>query len=65
MGALARAVLEGTAFAMREVLDVMEDRGEPASKICAPRASLAFAVWNQIKADITGKRVMGRRLLRA
>ncbi len=58
MGALARAVLEGTAFAMREVLDVMETAGARVEDMRATGMPSRSSVWNQIKADITGKRVM-------
>ncbi len=51
-------VLEGTAFAMREVLDVMETSGARVEDMRATGMPSLSPVWNQIKADITGKRVM-------
>jgi len=58
LAALGRAVLEGTAFAMREVLDVMESAGARVEDMRATGLPSRSPVWNQIKADITGKRVM-------
>ena len=58
LGAMARAVLEGTAFAMREVLDVMETAGARVEDMRATGMPSLSPVWNQIKADITGKRVL-------
>ena len=55
---MARAVLEGTAFAMREVLDVMEIAGARVEDMRATGMPSLSPVWNQIKADITGKRVL-------
>jgi len=54
----ARAVLEGTAFAIREVLDVMESSGASVKDMRATGTPSLSPVWNQIKADITRKRLM-------
>ena len=58
LAAMGRAVLEGTAFAMREVLDVMESAGARVEDMRATGLPSRSAVWNQVKADITGKRVL-------
>lgn len=58
LGMMERAVLEGTAFAMREVLDVMENSGARVEDMRATGMPSLSPVWNQIKADITGKRLM-------
>lgn len=58
LAAMGRAVLEGTVFAMREVLDVMESAGARVEDMRATGLPSLSPVWNQIKADITGKRVM-------
>ncbi|HOE75362.1 MAG TPA: FGGY family carbohydrate kinase [Rectinema sp.] len=55
---MARAVLEGTAFAIREVLDVMESSGASVKDMRATGTPSLSPVWNQIKADITRKRLM-------
>jgi xylulokinase len=55
---LERAVLEATALAIRDVLRAMEEAGASASelRVCGKPAS--SALWNQIKADVTGKPVL-------
>ncbi len=58
LASMGRAVLEGTVFAMREVLDVMESAGAHVDDMRATGLPSLSTVWNQIKADITGKRVM-------
>ncbi len=58
LAAAGRAVLEGTVFAMREVLEVMESAGAYVEDMRATGLPALSPVWNQIKADITGKRVM-------
>lgn len=49
-----RAVMEGTAYGIRHNLDVLADAGVGASEIRAVGGGSKSAVWNQIKADITG-----------
>jgi len=58
---MARAVLESTAFAMRDVIDVMESLGAKVSDLRVTGRSSRNPVWNQIKADITGKPVLSPR----
>lgn len=58
LSTMARAVLEGTAFAIREVLDVMESRGATVHDMRATGTPSLSPIWNQIKADITGKQLM-------
>ncbi len=53
-GDLARSVLEGVAFAMREHIDTMRESGAPVHEISASGGGARSALWNQIKADITG-----------
>jgi xylulokinase len=53
---LARAVLEGTAFALRQIVEAMEREGGvaiPRLPTCGGGAK--NALWNRIKADVTGK----------
>ncbi|MFP4058580.1 MAG: xylulokinase [Candidatus Brocadiia bacterium] len=55
---LARAVLEGTAFALRQVLDSLEDvAGVPVDEIRAVGGGTRNPLWNQIKADALRKRL--------
>ena len=61
-GELARAVLEGVAFAIREHLDIMAQAGAPISEIRVSGGGARSPLWNQIKADITGVPVHRSRL---
>ncbi len=50
---LARAVLEGVAFGLRDGLDLMMDAGMPApAQIRASGGGTASALWRQILADV-------------
>jgi xylulokinase len=51
---LARAVLEGAAFAIRHVAEPVLDAGLPVSVMRACGGPAADDGWNQIKADVTG-----------
>lgn len=52
---LARAVLEGVAFGLRDGLDLMLAAGMPAAtEIRASGGGLASGVWRQILADVLG-----------
>ena len=52
-GDLARAVLEGTAFALRQVLEDLDTvAGGPVEQIRALGGGTRNALWNQIKADV-------------
>jgi sugar (pentulose or hexulose) kinase len=55
---LARAVLEGVAFAMREHVATMAQAGAPIAEIHVSGGGARSAVWNQIKADIIGTPVV-------
>jgi xylulokinase len=52
-GDLARAVLEGVAFAMRQHLETMAAAGAPVRAIHASGGGAHSMLWNQIKANIT------------
>ena len=50
---LARAVFEGTSFALKHVMDCVESvAGEPVRHIRALGGGTKNALWNQVKADI-------------
>lgn len=51
---LARAVLEGVAFAIREHLDIMTQAGAPIGEIRVSGGGARSALWNRVKSDITG-----------
>ncbi len=55
LGHLARAIMEGVAFAMRQILDVMTGIGTPIDQLLASGGGLASAVWRQIVADVLAR----------
>jgi xylulokinase len=54
-GHLARAVLEGTAFAMRDVVDRLEALGVPTGRLRLMGGGARSDIWCQIRADLTGR----------
>jgi xylulokinase len=55
---LARSVLEGTAFALRQVIESLESVvGRPVAEIRAVGGGTRNPLWNQIKADVLRKRL--------
>lgn len=54
-GHMARAIMEGVAFAMRQALEVCESVGEPAEKIIASGGGLESAVWRQVFTDVLNR----------
>lgn len=54
----ARAVLESAGYAIRDVLETMEAAGVCTGELRIAGSIGEVEVWNQIKADITGKRVL-------
>lgn len=52
-----RAILEGIGFSLRENLQNIEEMGTSAKEILSLGGGARSALWNQIKADITGKRI--------
>jgi xylulokinase len=56
---LARAVLEGVAFAMRQNLDLLEAvHGRRIEELTLGGGPTASAPWNQIRADVTRRRIV-------
>jgi xylulokinase len=53
-GHMARAVLEGCAFAMRDVVERLIALGVPASSLLLVGGGAKSALWAQIRADATG-----------
>jgi xylulokinase len=53
-GQLARAVLEGVAFAIRALVDTMAEAGAPVKEIHVSGGGARSDLWNQIKADVIG-----------
>jgi xylulokinase len=55
---IARAILEGTAYAIRHVLEIFDELGIGAEEIVTVGGGAKSALWRQIKADVTGKTVL-------
>jgi xylulokinase len=51
---LTRAVLEGSAFALRDILEAMRGAGLEVRRISIVGGGAKGALWRQIKADVTG-----------
>ncbi len=51
---LARAILEGVAFEMREQIDLVRDGGARVSELRISGGDARLRTWNRIKADVTG-----------
>jgi len=54
----ANSILEGIAFAVRDVLSIMEESGEKAAHLHVTGGLAGCQTLNQIKADITGLEVL-------
>jgi len=54
----ARSVLEGICFAIRDVIDVMEESGAVVNELRVAGGASVNALLNQAKADITGKQIL-------
>ncbi|MBX3143350.1 MAG: hypothetical protein KF813_06325 [Trueperaceae bacterium] len=54
---LTRALLEGVAFGLRSVIEVLESLGASVEEVVATGGTARSSTWNQIKASVTGKRV--------
>jgi xylulokinase len=58
-GDFLRAALEGAAYAIRQVVEIMEgERNIPVNALRIGGAAARSAVWNQIIADVLGKTVL-------
>lgn len=57
-GDMIRAVLESTGYAMRDVIEVMAETGGRVDELRITGGPSKSPLWNQIKADITGKRLL-------
>jgi xylulokinase len=55
---MARAVMEGCAFALRHNIEVAEDAGAIVSRLISVGGAANSDVWTQIKADVTGKEII-------
>lgn len=57
IGHMARAVMEGVVFALRDGLEIMRGLGVPASEIRATGGGARSGLWRQLQADIYGVNV--------
>jgi sugar (pentulose or hexulose) kinase len=53
-GALARAVMEGVAFAIADQLDLLRAGGAPPTELRVSGGDSRLRTWNRVKADVTG-----------
>jgi xylulokinase len=53
-GAVARAALEGVACGVRSRLETLDRTSTPTTELRVSGGGAGMAVWNQIKADVTG-----------
>ena len=51
---MTRALLEGSAFALRDILDAMRGAGLDVRRLTIVGGGAKGALWRQIKADVTG-----------
>jgi xylulokinase len=51
---LTRALLEGSAFALRDILEAMTNAGLDVRRLTIVGGGAKGALWRQIKADVTG-----------
>ena len=57
-GHLVRAILEGVAFSLRHIRDLIKaESGDSTGKVVICGGAAQGRLWNQIKADVLGRRV--------
>ncbi len=64
-GDIGRSIMEGVAFEIRACLELLESRGLSPAEIMALGGAAKSQLWNQIKADITGRTYSRPRVLEA
>src|ERR1700730_15292102 len=57
-GAIVRAILEGSAFALRHNLDVASRAGLAIGAVRSVGGGARSKLWNQIKADVLGRTIL-------
>jgi xylulokinase len=55
---MGRAVIESIAFGIRRVLEALADNGCAVEEMRVTGGQARNVIWNQLKADITGKRIL-------
>lgn len=51
---MTRALLEGSAFALRDILEAMRNAGLDVRRLTVVGGGAKGALWRQIKSDVTG-----------
>lgn len=54
---MARALMEGVAFGLRSVIEVLEGLGAAVDEVVATGGTARAPLWNRIKSSVTGKPV--------
>ena len=57
-GCLVRAIMEGTAFEIRENIEVMKEIGTSIEELRVTGGATRSSTWNQIQSDVTGLPVL-------
>ncbi len=55
---MMRAVVESVGYAIRDVIEIMEEDGYEVEDLRVTGGQSRSPLWNQVKADITGKRIL-------
>ncbi len=56
-GHMARSIMEGVCFAMRDSLEIIRDLGVPVRRIRVSGGGSKSPLWRQLQADVFGQRV--------
>ena len=57
-GHMARAIMEGVTYAMRDSLAIIQEMGVPVRQVRASGDGSKSALWRQLQADVFGKKVV-------
>lgn len=55
---MGRAIVESIAFGIRRVLETLEEAGCQVGELRVTGGQARNVIWNQLKADITGRRIL-------
>ncbi|MDP6466521.1 MAG: xylulokinase [Pirellulaceae bacterium] len=57
-GHMARAIMEGVTYAMRDSLAIIQEMGVPVRQVRVSGGGSKSALWRQLQADVFGKKVV-------
>jgi xylulokinase len=57
-GHLARSIMEGVTYAMRDSLEIIREMGVPVRQVRASGGGAKSQLWRQLQADVFGKKVV-------